>query len=622
MSDINLIKEKLDVVDLIGEYVQLKPAGVNHKGLCPFHHEKSPSFMVNRERQNWHCFGCAKGGDIFTFVQEIEGMEFREALKYLADKAGVQLTNTFQNQAETSLKNRLKEINKDASHFFYNFLLKMPASKDAREYLQNRGLTQETIDNWQIGFVPEQWDLLTQYLFKKGHAIDDLVISGLTIKRDNANVQTYQGFYDRFRGRIMFPIWDVHDSVVGFTGRVLVETEKSGGKYVNTPQTPLFDKSRIVFALNKAKKEIKVKDLAVLVDGQMDVIACHQAGMTNVVATSGTALTSEQIKLLKRYSNNIALAFDADEAGVKAGKRGSTLASLQTVVESSSDLPGSLLKSNEIMVIQGMNVKIIQIPEGSGKDPDECIKKDKDVWFKAVENAQDIMKWYFEKTFKNKDIDNPKEKQIIGNILLKEIGNIPYAIERDFWLQELSNRLKVNVSTLREDLNRIKNEEKKTPELREKEKSKKPEVSLPPTRLESLIERFLALYLRFPEKVKNISNLFSIDLSLSTGKYSALYEKLKAVYNGDNNDISHVREYFNTENQENIVDVLLMQGEKDFLDFGDKEAIKDLQDLSKIIRQEWLKIERTRLQNEISLAESSGDNSKVDELMSQFQKLI
>jgi len=285
-------------------------------------------------------------------------------------------------------------------------------------------------------------------------------------------------------------------------------------------------------------------------------------------------------------------------------------------------LPGSLLKSNEIMVIQGMNVKIIQIPEGSGKDPDECIKKDKDVWFKAVENAQDIMKWYFEKTFKNKDIDNPKEKQIIGNILLKEIGNIPYAIERDFWLQELSNRLKVNVSTLREDLNRIKNEEKKTPELREKEKSKKPEVSLPPTRLESLIERFLALYLRFPEKVKNISNLFSIDLSLSTGKYSALYEKLKAVYNGDNNDISHVREYFNTENQENIVDVLLMQGEKDFLDFGDKEAIKDLQDLSKIIRQEWLKIERTRLQNEISLAESSGDNSKVDELMSQFQKLI
>ncbi|OGH86582.1 MAG: DNA primase [Candidatus Magasanikbacteria bacterium RIFOXYC12_FULL_33_11] len=600
MSDINLIKEKIDVVDLIGEYVQLKPAGVNHKGLCPFHHEKSPSFMVNRERQNWHCFGCAKGGDIFTFVQEIEGMEFREALKYLADKAGVQLTNTFQNQAETNLKNRLKEINKDASHFFYNFLLKMPASKDARDYLQNRGLTQETIDNWQIGFVPEQWDLLTQYLLKKGHSIDDLVISGLTIKRDNANAQTYQGFYDRFRGRIMFPIWDVHDGVVGFTGRVLVETEKSGGKYVNTPQTPLFDKSRIVFALNKAKKEIKAKDLTVLVEGQMDVIACHQAGMTNVVATSGTALTSEQIKLLKRYSNNISMAFDSDNAGEKAARRGIELA-----------------------IAQGVNVKIIQIPEGAGKDPDECIKNNKEVWFDSVNKASEVMDWYFERAFLKKDIHNPKDKQDISFELLSIIQYIPYPVVLDHWLQELSHRLLTDIDVLRKELDRIRNEEKKVPEIRNKQAEvKKPELVLPLTRLESLIERFLALYLRFPEKIKDISNLFSIDLSLSTGKYSALYEKLKAVYNDENNDISHVREYFNTENQENIVDVLLMQGEKDFLDFGDKEALKDLQDLSKIIRQEWLKIERTRLQNEISLAESSGDNSKVDELMTQFQKLI
>ncbi|MDD2656066.1 MAG: DNA primase [Patescibacteria group bacterium] len=600
MSDINLIKEKIDVVDLIGEYVQLKPAGINHKGLCPFHHEKSPSFMVNRERQSWHCFGCAKGGDIFTFVQEIEGMEFREALKYLADKAGVQLTNTFQNQAETSQKNRLKEINKDAAHFFYNFLLKMPASKDARDYLQNRGLTQETIDNWQIGFVPEQWDLLTQYLLKKGHSIDDLVVSGLTIKRDNANAQTYQGFYDRFRGRIMFPIWDVHDGVVGFTGRVLVETEKSGGKYVNTPQTPLFDKSRVVFALNKAKKEIKVKDLVVLVEGQMDVIACHQAGMTNVVATSGTALTSEQIKLLKRYSNNISMAFDADNAGEKAARRGIELA-----------------------IAQGINVKIIQIPEGAGKDPDECIKKNKEVWFEAVKNANEVMDWYFERAFLKKDIHNPKDKQDISFELLNIIKHIPYPVVLDHWLQELSHRLLTDIDVLRKELDRIRNEEKKSSDIRTKtEKTDKHEVTLPPTRLESLVERFLSLYLRFSADVQGISNLFSIDLSLSTGKYSALYEKLKTMYNSNNNDITHVREIFSTENQENIVDVLLMQGEKDFFGFTGVEGKKDLQDLSKIVREEWLKQERNRIQNEMSQAESKGDIERVNELMQDFQKLI
>ncbi|MFA7244720.1 MAG: DNA primase [Candidatus Magasanikbacteria bacterium] len=603
MSDINLIKEKIDVVDLIGEYVQLKPAGVNHKGLCPFHHEKSPSFMANRERQSWHCFGCAKGGDIFTFIQEIEGMEFREALKYLADKAGVQLTNTFQNKEESDLKTRLKEINTDAARFFYNFLLKMPASQIALEYLQKRGLSQETIDNWQIGFVPEQWDLLTQYLLKKGHGIDDLVASGLTIKRDNADYESKKGFYDRFRGRIMFPIWDVHDGVVGFTGRVLVETEKSGGKYVNTPQTALYDKSRVVFALNKAKKEIKVKDLTVLVEGQMDVIACHQAGMTNVVATSGTALTVEQIKLLKRYTDNLSMAFDADNAGEAAARRGIDLA-----------------------VAQGMNIKIIQIPEGAGKDPDECLKKNKEVWFEAVKNASEVMNWYFSRAFLHKDLNNPKDKQAIASELLSKIQHIPYAIERDHWLQELSHRLGVDISVLRDDLQRIKSEESSVSVSSLAGKTKiveeKKEIQLPLTRLDSLIERFLSLYLRFFSDVQGISNLFSIDLSLSTGKYSALYEKLKIMYNDGNNDITHVRETFSIENQENIVDVLLMLGEKDFFGFSNKEVKNDLEILSKTIHEEWLKNERKRIQNEMIQAESMGNSAKVDELMNYFQKLV
>ena len=217
-DEVQQIKDKIDVTELVGEYVQLKQAGINKKGCCPFHNEKTPSFMVNSERGSWHCFGCGKGGDIFTFIEEIEGMEFREALKYLAERAGVQLTS-YRSEVNSSQKNRLKEINTEAARFFHNFLLKIPASKPALEYLKDRGLTDETIEEWRIGFVPEQWDLLTQYLLKKGHSIDDLVASGLTIKREGVNASSGKGFYDRFRGRIMFPIWDVHGDAVGFTGR-------------------------------------------------------------------------------------------------------------------------------------------------------------------------------------------------------------------------------------------------------------------------------------------------------------------------------------------------------------------------------------------------------------------
>ncbi|PLX28946.1 DNA primase [Candidatus Parcubacteria bacterium] len=594
-DDVQNIKDKLDVVDIVGEYVQLKPAGINHKGLCPFHQEKTPSFMVSRERQNWHCFGCAKGGDIFTFVEEMEGMEFREALKYLADKAGIQLTTNFKSEAQSSQKNRIKDINRAAASFYHNVLTKMDASKGAREYLQDRGLLQETIETWHIGFVPEQWDLLTQYLLKKGFGIDDLVESGLTIKREGANTQTMKGFYDRFRGRIMFPIWDVHDNVVGFTGRVLVETEKSGGKYVNTPQTPVYDKSRVVFGLNKSKKEIKHKDLIVVVEGQMDVIACHQYGMTNVVATSGTAMTEEQIKLLKRYSNNMNMAFDSDEAGEKAARRGIELA-----------------------VKAGMNVRVIQVPEGAGKDPDEVLKKDKQVWFDSVSQAQDVMKWYFDRAFVGKDVKNPKDKQIIATELLREIKNIPFAVEKDHWLQELNSRLGVDMTVLRENMAEIKEEvtrkgkiEKKKEEINIKEIKK--------TRLDLLVESFLIMALKFHKQLSTFT--FQLLPSLSTGPYRNLYESVKNAYTSGVLNIDQLRNDFHREGQENIVDVLLMQGEKDFATLSEKDAKIEIEKLSNTIKNEWLASERKRLQAAISNAEKAGDKDALAQLMKEFQNL-
>ena len=244
MSDVQTIKDRTDIVQLIQEYVPLKKAGVNWKACCPFHQEKTPSFMVHPERQFFHCFGCGKSGDIFTFIQEMEGMDFPEALRLLAARAGVKI-DAFRNEIDKSQKNRILDINARAAVFFHNFLLQMPNARKARDYLAERGLTSQTIADWQIGYAPDQWDLLTKYLLKKGCGIEDIAQAGLAVKKDSANAATGRGYYDRFRGRIMFPIWNTHGDIVGFTGRILVETENSGGKYVNTPQTLVFDKSRL-----------------------------------------------------------------------------------------------------------------------------------------------------------------------------------------------------------------------------------------------------------------------------------------------------------------------------------------------------------------------------------------
>jgi DNA primase len=594
MSDIQQIKDKIDIVDFIGEYVQLKSAGINHKGLCPFHHEKSPSFMASRERNSWHCFGCSKGGDVFTFLQEIEGMEFVEALKYLADKAGVQLTFSKKSEVSTSQRNRLRDINAEAARFFHNFLIKMDAAKPALAYLRERGLSNETIENWKVGFVPDQWELLTKYLLKKNHSIDDLVASGLTIKREGA--QSGRGFYDRFRGRIMFPIRDVHGYTVGFTGRVLVETEKSGGKYVNTPQTIVFDKSRVLFGLYKAKQEIKKKNLAILVEGQMDVIACHQAGMTHVVASSGTALTQEQVTMLKRYTTDVSMAFDADEAGQKAAKRGI-----------------------DIALEHGMNIKVIQIPEGAGKDPDDCIKNDLALWTQSVENAKDVMHWYFAKAFKGKDITDPKQKQAISDELLPEVARIPYAVEKDHWLRELAGRIGVDVGVLQEDMKRLAAQsKKKTPQKKGESQPEETTSALEEsTRLHVFMQRLLMLFFTHPDK--SLFESISSDIWLSLGqKYVALYESIKSSYTTNNSFITDVFRELQEPETKQWVNILLLQGDEEFSAMSDRERLHETTLLVGEIKKEWEKNKRTRLQQQIEQAEAAGDTDRIKELLGMF----
>ncbi len=574
MTDTQTIKDRVDLIQLISEYVQLKKAGVNWKGCCPFHQEKTPSFMVQPEKQFWHCFGCGKGGDAFSFIQEIEGLEFVEALKLLADRAGVKL-DTFKSDIDKSQKNRILEINQRAANFFHRFLLEIPAARKALDYLRDRGMKIETIMEWQVGYIPDQWDLLIKYLFKKGCGIEDVVAAGLVVKKEQADPNTGRGYYDRFRGRIMFPIWNVHSDIIGFTGRVLVETEQSGGKYVNTPQTLVFDKSRLIFGLNKAKNEIRVKDQAIIVEGQMDVIACHQAGMKNVVAASGTALTLEHVKLIKRYTNNISIAFDADAAGLKAAKRGI-----------------------DIAVQEGMNTKVIQLSAGAGKDADECIKKSVQTWFKAVEQAVDIMNWYFSVNIgQGLDLNDPKEKQRVAENILVEIAKIPYAIERDHWIQKLSNQLKVEVDALKTEMVRLhKQNQLSPPAVIKKPIVEQTTVNVPADRHGLDLENLFCLLIKQPDLYLKHKDEIKDDF-FAFNWLSVVYGMFKMQYNEESKVNWAKIESAIVENDRQKFNRLLLQSEEFYSILSDKDLDRAFINTLDRVKERYKKIKMNALLN-------------------------
>ena len=597
MNDIQQIKDKIDIAEFIGEYVELKKAGSYWKARCPFHSEKTPSFIVTPEKQIFHCFGCGKGGDVFTFLQEIEGVDFSEALKILADRAGVKLEN-FKPEINKSRKNQIFEVNELAANFFHRFLLEMPQAKTAKDYIfEKRGLKKEIVEEFKIGFIPEQWSLLTSYLLKKGFGIDLLVEAGLTIKKDNAGPSSNRGYYDRFRGRIMFPIWDVFGNVVGFTGRQLVEDKDKGGKYVNTPETIVFDKSKILYGLNKAKQEIKLKDLAVFVEGQMDVIACHQAGMKNVVASSGTALTEMQVKLINRYTQNIAFAFDSDAAGETAAQRGIGVA-----------------------LEQGLKVKIISIPERGGKDADECLKKNPPVWFEAVSNAQDIMDWHFKRVLGKANFSSPASKQQTANLLLKEIVKIPYAVERNEWLKKLSEKIDVEVEVLKEEAGNIK-ASTKTISKSTKIGDKKTSVvsDLVHEKFNNMLADFWSLILHHPKYFSSVIDRLDLKYFENT-PYLPIYEKLLAMYNKDAYSLNkeNLELVFGSENFEHIFDVLDLRFENYFSQLDEKSALNELQKQLSQITFFWQNSKRQELSKKLQVAEQAGNLDEADKILNEI----
>ncbi|MDO8435977.1 MAG: DNA primase [bacterium] len=473
-NPIEEIKNRLDIVEVIGSYIKLQKAGANYRAVCPFHSEKKPSFFVSPARQIWHCFGgCSKGGNVFGFVMEIEGVEFGDALRILAQKAGVELKRQTKEYSEwKSERERLYEICELAARFFEKQLEESKVGGEAKKYLLERGIKEESLKKWRVGYAPDVWQGLSDFLTSRSYQKEEVEKAGLGLTSEKGS------FYDRFRGRIIFPIFDINSQIIGFGGRVFKDKDKGEiAKYVNTPQTLLYDKSRTLYGLDKAKLAIRKQDACVLVEGYTDLIMVSQTGSENVVATSGTALTSFQLKILKRYSENLITAFDMDIAGDAATKRGIDLAQSQ-----------------------GFNVKVITLPDGF--DPADFVLKFPEQWEEKIKSAKSILDFYFETTFSKFDRETSEGKREISKILLSVIKRIPSKIIQNHWTGEFAKRLRVKEEAIEEELKKIKTEDAVS--FAELDSQKEKEFS-PKCRKDLLEERLGILALKAPE---NVSLLF------------------------------------------------------------------------------------------------------------------
>ncbi|MDD3711448.1 MAG: DNA primase [Patescibacteria group bacterium] len=522
------IKNKLDIVDVIGEYLNLKSAGSNFRGLCPFHNEKTPSFMVSPDKQIWHCFGCGKGGDILSFIMEIEGLSFIETLKLLAPRAGVVLDN--KDLVDNSVKSKLLKI-LDLSSKYYNFILNsdkgnQKRNSEIREYLKNRGLSDSAIDYWQIGYSPDSYDDLIKFLKSKKFSDLDIQLAGMSFKSEKG------AYLNRFRNRIMFPINDINGQVIAFTARINpnVVDDKVSGKYINSPQTEVYDKSRVLFALDKAKMAVKEKDEIILVEGQMDAISVFEAGFKNVSAVSGTALTTYQLNLIKRYTKNIILAFDSDSAGENATDRGISEA----------------LK-------MGFNLKIVSLKDG--QDPDDIVRNNPDDFKLALDQAQNIMDYYFDRELLNININDISQKNKAVSQILSIIVKLYNKVEQDFWLKELSQRAKVDEIFLREELQKIsKNIDKISINAYSKKEEKDLSAGVVSTWEDKLLESLMSLVLKFNDYGEYVFNNLGVDFI--SGKYQEFYNSWLIYYNKNKKiDYSGLLEYL-TDNKPEFLDLL------------------------------------------------------------------
>lgn len=439
MSVVDEIKARIDIIDLVSETVQLRRSGKNYTGFCPFHsNTRTPAFAVFPDSGTWRCFGqCNEGGDIFGFVMKREGWDFPETLRFLADKAGVQIKPpTAEEQAAVDQYDHLRSLMDEAVTFYRHHLHNSDEGNKALEYLKQRGLDEPTLETFGIGYAPQGWEVFLSHFKSKGYSDTDLLDAGMVSERESG------GLHDRFRHRIMFPIRDERGRMAGFGARI--RNPEDIPKFLNSPQTALFDKGKLLYGLDRARKAIREMDQVVIVEGYLDVIALHQAGFTNTVSPMGTALTEHQLFLLKRYTKRIVLALDPDAAGAKATMRGLEIArqAMDRETELVFDARGLLKHEARLQA----DIRVTTLPEGM--DPDEVVHRDPQEWRKILEDAKPVVVHVMETLAASQDIDDPKVKEAIAAQVLPLISDLPSAIERETYLQRLARLLRVNERAL------------------------------------------------------------------------------------------------------------------------------------------------------------------------------
>jgi len=594
MTPVEEIKSKLDIVNLIQEYFPLKQSGANFKATCPFHNEKTPSFMVSRDKQFYKCFGCGEGGDMFTFLQKMENIEFPEALKILADKAGVQLKQVSYDPKMQNLKTRLYDLHKVAVQFYSDQFFNSPLAKNAREYLINtRKLNKDIINQFQIGYAPNLWDAVSKHLRSAGFSDAEIKQSGLVVEKNTPGLDG-RNYYDRFRDRIMFPIADHHGNIVGFTGRTMKNEETA--KYINTPQTVIYNKSQILYGLDKAKTDIRKNNLIILVEGNMDVIASHKIGVRNVVAASGTSLTLDQITLLRRYTTNVALCFDADAAGVAAAERGI-----------------------DMLWQAGMSVKVIILPARI-KDPDELISKSADAWFEAIEKRVNFMDYFLRVSTAGKNLKDIDVKNSIAQKILPWLAKLVNRIEQDHYLKKLASLIEVDESSLREELNKFKtkNQSQSTPTAPEPVQFEAPKSN----KAQLVSQRLLALAFYDTNYIKELID--SLAPEVIENSLTDIYKEI--IFHYTKNNEFNLEQFYNYLKAEKsnlafVFDTLQLLAHSEFSEFSPSELNREFNLTLKWLQKDHITSKLKSIEHSIRTAEQGGNRQKADELMKEFSEL-
>jgi DNA primase len=593
MSVIDDVKQRLDIVQVVSEYTKLQKSGRNYKALCPFHSEKNPSFFVFPERQSWHCFGaCGTGGDIFSFIIKKEGVDFAQALHLLANKAGVSLadTTTPQKQTQSKERERLFEINEAAAEYYHHVLFNTSKGEIARDYVAKRELSVETINKFQLGFAPEGWDTLKQYLKGKGYEETELLSAGLLVERDAKNS------YDRFRNRLIFPIRNTQGKVIGLGGRAL---DDSLPKYLNSPQTPVFDKSSSLYGIDHAKTAIRQKDQAVIVEGYMDVLTAHQHGYDNVVASMGTAMTEKQLAILKNLTNNLILALDADTAGEEAISRSGEM------IDKMLPVPPSFYGWVKYEDAHNAEVKILVLPQD--KDPDDIIKEDDSQWQKLIIDAKPMIDFIIETAIAEVDLASARDKSLAVEKLLPLLFEMKDPLRQAHYVERLAKLLKVDERNLVDALRRFSIIERK----RRTTKNMKAYTPIVPAIISSSpIEQYcLALLFRFPE-------LKAESAGLSPDYFENSENRELFIQWQQSDDLASLRNSLDTALQEYLESLLAKTLSPPFLKENEAARRETFNDCVNLLRKNMLKnleVKKQELFIEAQMGGLEAHLAKVDE---------